>query len=135
MKQTVLPVILILVSLLAGCARGDVSNVQKIVGRSAVYTAQEIESAMDLAIDHFRREFEGCTMTEISYEETVSERSASAWVQTYAAEECIVLLSSFDVDSGGCDGSLNPNSTYTKWQWVLVRSDNAAWELKTWGYG
>lgn len=31
----------------------------------------------------------------------------------YNADEVIVLLSAFDVDESGGDGSLNPNSTYT----------------------
>ena len=134
MKHTLLPLFLILISLLTGCAKGDVSNVEKIFSTSAAYTQSEIESAMEIAIAHFRKEFDGCTLTEIRYEE-IRDAAGAEWAQTYGAEEGIVLLSSFDVDSSGGDGSLNPNSTYHNWQWVLVRSNDGAWELKTWGYG
>ena len=134
MKHTLLPLFLILISLLTGCAKGDVSNVEKIFSTSAAYTHAEIESAMEVAIAHFRKEFNGCTLTEIRYEES-RDAAGAEWAQTYGAKEGIVLLSSFDVDSSGGDGSLNPDSTYHNWQWVLVRSNDGAWELKTWGYG
>lgn len=32
-------------------------------------------------------------------------------------QELIVLLSTFDTDENGGDGSFNPNDTYTNWQW------------------
>lgn len=46
----------------------------------------------------------------------------------------IVLLSSFDVDSSGGDGSLNPNSTYSDWKWILVRTDGGKWQHVDHGY-
>ena len=56
------------------------------------------------------------------------------WAEQYDAEQAIVLVSSFDVDSSGGDGSLNPNSTYDNWKWILTRNDNEKWTLQTWGY-
>ena len=50
------------------------------------------------------------------------------------ADEVIVLISSFDVDSSGGDGSLNPNSTYTRWSWILVRNKNGKWKHVDHGY-
>lgn len=47
----------------------------------------------------------------------------------------MVLYSDFDVDGSGGDGSLNPNSTYTDWSWVLVRENGGAWKIATWGMG
>ncbi|MDR3277336.1 MAG: hypothetical protein LBT12_01065 [Oscillospiraceae bacterium] len=45
------------------------------------------------------------------------------------------LLSDFEVDASGGDGSLNPNSTYTDWSWILTRdSSSAEWRVDTWGY-
>ena len=82
-----------------------------------------------------KAEFEGCTLLTMEYSEETSERSAPGWAETYGAGEAIVLLSSFQVDDKGGDGSFNPGDTYRNWQWVLVRSDGTDWELKTWGYG
>lgn len=135
MKHTILPVILIFLSLLTGCAKGDVSKAEFLLGQSARYAEAEIRDAMDVAAGHFKKEFEGCTLLTMEYDEVKTQSAASAWAETYGAEEGIVLLSSFEVDEKGGDGSFNPGDTYHNWQWVLVRTDGGSWELKTWGYG
>ena len=43
-------------------------------------------------------------------------------------------VSSFDVDSSGGDGSLNPNSTYNDWKWILVRTNGGQWQHVDHGY-
>ena len=49
-------------------------------------------------------------------------------------QELIVLLSTFDTDENGGDGSFNPNDTYTNWQWHLVRTaDEKSWKIIGWG--
>ena len=123
------------VLLLTGCGGGDVSQVQMVMGQSEMFTQQEIEDAMEVAMNYFRKEFDGCTMTEIEYNEGKCAGAAAEWARQYGTEEGIVLYSSFDVDASGGDGSLNPNSTYTKWQWVLTRDAGGEWVLRTWGYG
>ncbi len=52
-----------------------------------------------------------------------ARKTIKDWADRNNADEVIVLLSSFDVDSSGGDGSLNPNSTYSDWKWILVRTD------------
>ena len=47
----------------------------------------------------------------------------------------IVLYSPFDMDASGGDGSLEPNTTYDDFQWILVRDNGGTWEVKTYGYG
>lgn len=46
-----------------------------------------------------------------------------------------MLVSAFDVDASGGDGSLNPNDTYEDWEWVLVRDKDGTWHHVTHGYG
>lgn len=130
-----LSVIMVISMLLSGCGGGNASQVQVITGKSEIFTQREIEDAMETAMDHFRKEFDGCTMTKIEYIESKSEAAAVEWAQQYGADEAIVLYSSFDVDSSGGDGSLNPNSTYNNWQWILTRDEGGEWVLRTWGYG
>ena len=120
----------------SGCGRGgNASEVQIITGESELFTQDEIESAMETAMNYFRKEFDGCTMTKIEYDENKSREESVEWAQQYGAEEAIVLHSSFDVDASGGDGSLNPNSTYNNWQWILTRDVGGKWVLRTWGYG
>ena len=135
MKQTIFMILFTFVLLFAGCSKGNVSDAQKIISDSAAFTQAEIENAMDTAIAHFKAEFEGCTLLEMEYDESHSQPLSAEWAENYGADEAIVLLSSFEVDDKGGDGSFNPGETYRNWQWVLVRSGDGDWELKTWGYG
>ena len=113
---------------------GDISKVKRTVAASEVYSEQDINNAMDTVVDFFQDEFKGCTLTDLWYEESVSVPASDEWARQYDADESIVLLSNYDVDSSGGDGSLNPNDTYKNWQWILVRDKGGEWELKTWGY-
>lgn len=130
-----LAIVCILTYTLTGCGGGNASQVQMTTGDSSLFTQREIESAMEVAMNYFRREFTGCTMTKIEYDEEKSAPAAAEWAQLYGAEEAIVLYSSFEVGASGGDGSLNPNSTYTNYQWVLTRDGEGKWTLRTWGYG
>ena len=113
---------------------GNVKNVKTTDYSSEIYSDAEIESAIDVAINYFGKNFEGCTLTEITY---LGDDKLADW-QEFAnrnnATDVIVLVSSFDVDASGGDGSLNPNSTYTNWKWVLVRTNDGKWKHVDHGY-
>jgi len=133
--RKILCLICLLILLLTGCGGGNASQVQLTTGASEIYTQKEIEDAMEIAMNHFRKEFDGCTMTKIEYAENQSLAAATEWALQFGAEECIILYSSFDVDASGGDGSFTPNSTYSNWQWILTRNSGEKWVLRTWGYG
>lgn len=133
--KRVLILLCLVAAFLCGCGGGDTSEVRMLTGASDLFAQGEIEDAMDVAMDHFRKEFYGCTMTKIEYDESKSEAAAIEWARQYGADEAIVLYSSFDVDASGGDGSFNPNSTYDNWKWILTRDDGGEWVLRTWGYG
>jgi len=115
---------------------GDINDVNRTIPQSEIYSQQDISDAMDVVENKFKSDFSGCTLTDLWYDEDASVSSSDEWAAQYHSDEAIVLLSNFNVDSSGGDGSLNPNSTYTDWQWILVRDkDSNTWELGTWGYG
>ena len=127
-------VFLTLALLLSGCMeRGNVNHVRKTVGESTVYTKAEIEDAMDVVIRHFRREFVGCTLIHLYFDEDTPAQYSEGWAKQYDADEAIILLSSFEVGPEGPEGSLNPDSTYNGWQWSLVRDVGGPWTLRTSG--
>lgn len=128
-------IVLFLPMMIAGCSGGDVSNVHRQIGESEIYSTREIGDAMDAVQRCFSRGFEGCTLLELTYDESFSQPRADDWAEQYGAEEAIVLTSSFYVDASGGDGCLEPDSTYRNYQWILVRSGWGGWKLKTWGYG
>ena len=117
--------------------RGNVSNVNRVVGYSALYGENSINEAFDVIEKKFAKDFEGCTLTELRYDEDVENRFAEE-IEKYHKEnnqELIVVLSIFDTDEKGGDGGFNPNDTYANWQWYLVKtSDKKSWEIINWGY-
>jgi hypothetical protein len=96
-----LAIVCLLTYTLSGCGGGNVSQTQMVIGESVLFAPGEIENAMEVAMNHFRREFDGCTMTKIEYIEAKSEPAAKEWAQQYGAEEAIVLYSSFEVGESG----------------------------------
>ena len=132
-KIKVLLSLMLCAALLTACGGGDVRNVERNPGESQLYSDGEINSAMNEVLDFFQKEFDGCTMTEIRYdEEKYAERQRME--SEDHGREVIVLLTDFTVDSSGGDGSLNPNSTYRNYQWTLTRT-LFGWKLEDWGYG
>lgn len=117
--------------------KGNVSKVNHVVGYSALYDNNLINEACRVVEQKFADEFEGCTLTELRYDEEVENRFADE-IAKYATDEdkeLIILLSTFSTDKKGGDGSFNPNDTYSDWQWHLVRNaDKDSWEIISWGY-
>ena len=122
--------------LLTLCAcGGDISNVNiTIPSDSSLYSTEEIKDAIDVAMEYFKKEFDGCTLTEITYAGDETSADFTEWAQRIDGDEVIVLVSSFDVDASGGDGSLNPNSTYTKWMWIMARQEGGKWQHVDHGY-
>ena len=136
MKRRIFACVLTLLLAVCICScGGDVRDVKRIVPDAQLYTAEEVNDAMDTVVRFFKKEFEDCKLTWLIYDEASSAAAAGEWAAQYGADEAIVLLSTFEVGSKGGDGSLEPNSLYTNWQWILTRSAGGAWQLQTWGYG
>lgn len=118
---------------LAFCG-GNVRNVTVQEYTSDIYTDQEIESAIKATKTYFKLHFPGCTLTEITYAGDDISQNHTDWAERNNADDVIVLKSSFDVGASGGDGSLNPNSTYTHWSWILVRDEGGKWRYVDHGY-
>ena len=140
MKKTMPAAIFLLFTLLlTACggknSGGNVDSVQVPDWKpSEIYSDDDIEAAFQTVKQYFQSEFDGCTLTKLYYPGDTYGDEFNAWAQRYAADEAIVLFSSFDVDSSGGDGSLEPDSTYEDWNWILIRSDGGAWEHADHGY-
>lgn len=118
---------------LSACG-GNVRNVNIIDVDSEIYTSDEIMSAIETIIKEFDKNWSGCTLKEIYYAGDDITRGYQDWADRNDADEVIVLLSSFDVDRSGGDGSLNPNSSYHHWNWILVRTNGGEWQHIDHGY-
>lgn len=140
MKKRLFAIIaLSIVFILNGCSwnvgKGNVAHVHIPDWKpSEIYSDDEIEAAFQTVEDYFHQEFKGCTLTKLYYPGDTYADQFHEWAEQYHADEAIVLLSSFDVDSSGGDGSLNPDSTYDDWNWILIRNHDGEWEHADHGY-
>lgn len=132
--STVAVVVFFLIMWVMTGGRGNTSSCERHIGKSAIYSEHEIDQAMDLVENMFVSEFKGCYLISLTYEEELSMLYCDDWASQYAADEALILTSVFDVGPTGGDGSLNPNSTYSNWQWILTRNEGEPWTLQTWGY-
>lgn len=117
--------------------KGDISDVKRIIGNSALYDDALIQEACDVVEKTFAKEFEGCTLVGLYYDEDIENRFAEE-IEKYRAEkgqELIVLLSVFTTGKSSISGGFNPDAIYSDWQWYLVRTpDKSSWEIVSWGY-
>ena len=119
--------------LLGLCAcGGDVSSVQVLQVPSEIYTQEEIDAAIRVIRRDFARNWSGCTLREIGYAGDEINRREGADEQE--GQQVLVLTSSFDVDASGGDGSLNPDSSYSGWMWILQRTPGGRWRHVDHGY-
>lgn len=121
------------VMLFSGCG-GNTNNVKTHKVDSKIYSQEDISSAIEVIEKEFESRWKGCTLTEIYYAGDEKSKDHKDWADRNNADEVIVLLSSFDVDSSGGDASLNPNSTYDNWMWILVRENGDQWKHVDHGY-
>ena len=98
---------------------------------SAIYTEEDINSAIQVILKEFKDNWKGCKLTMICYAGDNRNRDEGA---SEASKDIIVLTSSFDVDSSGGDGSLEANSTYDNWNWILRRDNGGNWRHIDHGY-
>jgi len=126
-KIIILLVCMITVFSLCACG-GNIKNVKVVDVESEIYTSAEINAAIEIIKQEFKENWKGCTLREICYAGDETLNDYQDWAGRNDADEVIVLLSVFNVGSSGGDGSLNPNSTYTNWKWILGRNSGEQWK-------
>jgi len=124
-----------------GQSPGMVANVKVDTGTSDRFAQEEVEEAVDRVKEKFI-DFRGCELLRLWYDEDWSNLFIESYmtagrgsVNGVSRENVIVLLSNFEVNFSRGDGSLNPNSTYYHWSWILIRDyENGPWRVDDWGY-
>ena len=134
MKKTTGTILCLLLVLCLSACGGKVSDAKTHNVESETYSQQDIAAAIDVIKKEFKSNWKGCTLTEIYYAGDDKSQNHQDWADRNNADEVLVLLSSFSVDASGGDGSLNPNSTYDNWGWILVRINGGQWRHVDHGY-
>lgn len=117
--------------------KADVSNVERTIGYSALYGDESIDAAFDAVERKFSEGFAGCELLELRYDAEVENKYADEatryWQQH--GQELLIVESSFRTDASVAGSGFDPNHTYNRWQWRLVRTqDDAGWKVVDWGY-
>ncbi|OIJ20726.1 DUF4829 domain-containing protein [Anaerobacillus alkalidiazotrophicus] len=148
MKKTIFSLCLIIVfgSIVFYNQFGKTNNVQVSIEESIKFSEEEINEAV-VAVKKKIKDFKGCKLTDLWYSENKSNEFIDGYLKYgkgssngITEENVIVLLSNFEVNSRGGDGSLEPNSIYSDWNWILVRDNNSDnwrvdnWRVDDWGY-
>ena len=119
---------------LTACGGGDVDEVGVLEVESELYTSAEIADGINVTLEYFKKNFDGCKLRELQYIGDEKNNDYLDFATRNGAEEVLVFTSTFDVDESGGDGSLNPNDTYRNWKWILVRTNGGEWEHVDHGY-
>lgn len=119
---------------LTACGGGDVGEVGILEVDSEIYTSAELESGVNTVLDYFQKEFDGCKLSDLEYVGDERNRDFISYAERVGADEVLVFRSNFDVDERGGDGSLNPNTSYMGWLWILARTNGGEWEHVDHGY-
>jgi len=136
-----LTIFVLFVSITACGNAGKTNNAEIDYGSSTKFSDAEIKTAVDTVLVKFK-DFNGCDLKKIWYDESRSDSQVEGYLSNgrgsingVKQENVIVLFSDFYVDSSGGDGSFNPDSTYTDWNWILIReSIDGQWKVDDWGY-
>lgn len=134
--KKIFSVFLCLVFAFSLCAcGGNVENVKIKDVKSEIYSDDDIKSAINVIIEEFDKDWDGCTLKEIGYAgDAKAKGDQEYYAKVYNVDEAIILISTFDVDSSGGDGSLEPNDTYTDWNWILTRNNGGEWKHADHGF-
>lgn len=113
---------------------GKVNEVGVLEVKSTIYTSGEINDGINAVLDYFQKEFRGCTLVALQYVGDDRNSDFVSYAQRIGSDEVMVFTSTFDVDESGGDGSLNPNTSYEGWLWILARTPDGKWEHVDHGY-
>lgn len=119
---------------------GKTNKVAVTIGGSEKFSEEEINDAVNCVKKKFK-DFNGCTLTKLWYDEKKSNVEVQAYMyygrgynNGIKAENVIVLFSNFNTGPLCC-GGFDQNSTYSDWNWTLIRdSKEGKWRVDDCGY-
>ncbi|MCI6771931.1 MAG: DUF4829 domain-containing protein, partial [Oscillospiraceae bacterium] len=96
---------------------------------------------VDAVKTKFKKEYGGCTLVSVTYDETESELGAERYIRSgggqekgVKAENVIYLVSDFKTGEKIEATGFETNTEYDGWTWTVVRESNEKWYVTDWGY-
>lgn len=113
---------------------GNIDNLKVTLGKSDLYTKEELQSAVDYILGRFQVDFIDCVMTELNYDEAFSLSQCQVWADQYDADEAIVFTCTFNTTENYQEPVMEPGQVCEGYNWILTRNEGEDWTLQTWGY-
>lgn len=101
---------------------------------SEIYSAADIEAAMDAVKDHFREDLFACVLLDLSYRGDESLEDFQDYLERDDADEVIVLYSDFYVSAISNYPGFDTHHTYENFNWILTRDAGEDWQITDCGY-
>ena len=124
MKKVVLVILLILSVLLSGCT--EKTNANRVIETLTVYSEDEVNTAMDTIEKYFGKNFRGCELKTIMYDEETAEYATEYYSSMYdiSQDEIMCLRIDFLLEDGSEDFR----------ECILIRNQYDKWKVKECGY-
>lgn len=134
MKKAV-AILLLCAMLLILTSCGGVANYANLAyAVSEIYTDEDIEAAMGVVKEHFRKDLFACVLLELTYQGDDSIESFEKYTEWEEADEVIVLYSDFYVSAISDVPGFNTAYKYENFNWILVRNEGEEWQIADCGY-
>lgn len=140
MKKIIISLLsILLIGSLVACSKENNEIVIEI-SESTKFSEDEINSAINCVKDNFS--FPAATLEKIIYDEekgnsiiTTYLEHGNGSINGISSENVIALLANFYVDDSGDNPVLNRDTTYTNYQWILIRdSETSDWKIDSFGF-
>lgn len=124
MKKVVLVILLILSVLLSGCT--EKTNANRVIETLTVYSEDEVNTAMDTIEKYFSKNFRGCELKTIMYDEETAEYATEYYSSMYdiSQDEIMCLRIDFLLEDGSEDFR----------ECILISNEYDKWKVKECGY-
>ncbi|MDR2686718.1 MAG: hypothetical protein LBB75_03125 [Oscillospiraceae bacterium] len=141
MMKKIFAILLALALSLSLAACGKTKGAKITLGQSSRFTREELQAAADCVLARFRKDYDGCTLKRVYYDEAKSIKLAARYIDQpqygiYGKDpdDIVVLFSDFRTDD--TISSFEPNADYDGWSFYLIRGGKGQpWEEYTHGYG
>ena len=96
MKKRIIVMFCLILILLTGCGKGNISNVSVDYGTSSIYSRNDMDAAVSLIKDQFRL-FDGCNLHSLTYtSDAISDDPDNiAWVNYPDSKESELVTHSY----------------------------------------
>ena len=111
---------------------GDVRDVKRIEAECTLYTRADLETAMDIVEKTFWKEYRGCKLLSIRYDEVETLAEIERQRERAGELKLLILVSDYQIGERS-EMTWDRGKTYHDWKWIL-RNDGDGWKLVNWGY-